>query len=97
LFLYYFSDSSRNFGYIRLCKKKIWKLRYSWRPLVKHRKIAAAATAKGDDYNPTEIAFGLYLPVAAGPKTIHNQIVHSHHFSTGTHNWKSHQDPQHPI
>ena len=32
--------------------------------LVKYRKIAtaaAAAAAKGDDYNPTEIVFGMYL------------------------------------
>jgi hypothetical protein len=34
--------------------------------LVKHWKIAAAAAAaaKGDDYNPTEIGFGLYLTVS---------------------------------
>jgi hypothetical protein len=47
-----------------------------------NRKIvvaAAAAAAKSDDYNPTEIAIGLYLAIAAWPKTIHNHIVHSHH------------------
>jgi hypothetical protein len=51
---------------------------------VKHRKIAAAAT-KGDDYNPTEIAFEPYLAIAARLKMIHNHIVHSHHLSRGSH------------
>jgi hypothetical protein len=51
------------------------------------KTAAAAAAAKGDDYNPTEIAFGLYLAVAAGPKMIHNHIVHSHHhLSRSSHN-----------
>jgi hypothetical protein len=98
IFSDFFSDSSHNFGYKWLWKFFFFKLRYFWRPLVKHRKIAAAAAAaKGNDYNPTEIAFWPYLAVAAWPKTIHNHIVHSHHhLSRGRRNWKSHQDPQHP-
>jgi hypothetical protein len=60
----------------------------------KNRKIAAAAAAaKGDDYNPIEIAFVPYL--AVWPKTIHNHIVHSHHhLSREQHNWKRNQDPK---
>jgi hypothetical protein len=56
------------------------------------------AAAKGDDYNPTEIAFGLYLAVTAVPKMIHNHIVHSHHhLSRGTVIEKAMGTPNIPI
>jgi hypothetical protein len=44
-------------------------------------KIAAAAVAaaNGDNYNPAEIVFVLYLAIAASLKMIHNHIVHNHH------------------
>jgi hypothetical protein len=58
-------------------KKLIWKLRYFWRPLVKHRKIAvAAAAAKQENRQPPKIAFGIIQDVAAWTKTLEILIPH---------------------
>jgi hypothetical protein len=83
-----FFYSSHNFVYIWLCKKRNLKTKIFLKAIrLKHRKTAAAVATKGDDYNPTEIAFVLYLAVSARPKMIHNHIVHSHHhLSRGSRN-----------